>query len=139
MPRRLRFFLYRDDTMVSQFLEQLEGGAYDEENIRQQVGGGGSLGVGVGAGPVRASASRERTNSSETELNLRQTGPSRFSRFHEMAMDEEEVQQLDGCDEAIWDQLGDGEIIDVGVSLAIPDIVRTLGMVSRISSLMPIF
>ena len=46
-----------------------------------------------------------------------------------------------------WDQnqipnetsgLEDGEIIDIGASLSIPEIVKTLGMMGRISSFMPI-
>ena len=56
-----------------------------------------------------------------------------------MAMAEGEVQQIDGCDEAIWDQLQVGEILDLGVTLSIPDIVRSLGMVGQISALMPLF
>jgi hypothetical protein len=37
MAGRLRFFVYRDDAIVSQFLEQLEGGVFDEERIRHQA------------------------------------------------------------------------------------------------------
>ena len=139
MAGRLRYFLYRDDAIVSQFVEQLEGGVYDEENIRQQASGGTSLGVGVSAGPLRGTASRGQSSASESELNLRQTGASRFSRFHELAVEAGEIQELDACDEAIWDQLQVGEILDVGVSLEIPDIVKTMGMVGRVSALMPLF
>jgi hypothetical protein len=74
MPGRLRYFLYRDDRILDQFLEQLEGGVYDEERIHQQATGGGTLGVGVKAGPLTGNASRDRSSSSESELNLRQTG-----------------------------------------------------------------
>ena len=44
MAGRLRIFLYREDAIVSQFLEQLEGGLYDEENIHTQTASSGSLG-----------------------------------------------------------------------------------------------
>lgn len=125
--------------MVSQFLEQLEGGTYDAEEIRQQDSGGTSLGVGVHAGPLGADASRGRSSNTESELHLRQTGASRFSRFYELAMGDEEIQQLDGCDETIWDDLGIGEILDIGVSVSIPDIVKTMGIARRASSLMPMF
>lgn len=139
MPGRLRYFLYRDDRILTQFLEQLEGGVYDEERIHQQASGGGSIGVGVNAGPLRGNASRDRSSSSESELNLRQTGSSRFSRFYELAVTGGELQQLDGCDDAIWDQLQIGEILDIGVSLSIPEIVKSLGMVGRVTALMPLF
>lgn len=139
MAKRLRHFLYRDDTIVSQFLDQLQGGEYEAENIRQQASGGSSLGIGVHTGPLRGDAARNRTSSTESELNLRQTGPSRFARFYELASADESIEHFDACDEAIWDQLQVGEVIDVGVTLSIPDIVKTVGMVGRISSLMPIF
>ena len=53
MPGRLRYFLYRDDGIVSQFLEQLEGGVYDAENIRQHASGGAALGLGLMRGRFR--------------------------------------------------------------------------------------
>ncbi len=56
-----------------------------------------------------------------------------------MATAEGEVQLIDGCDEAIWDQLQVGEILDVGVSLSIPEIVKSLDSVGRVSALIPIF
>jgi hypothetical protein len=60
MPGNLRIFLYRDDAPVSQFLEQLEGGTYDEENIRQRKGSGGSLGTEIGIGSVGLKGSHLR-------------------------------------------------------------------------------
>jgi hypothetical protein len=136
---RLRYFLYRDDRIVSQFLEQLEGGVYDEENIKQQASGGSSLGVGVKAGPVTGNVDRTKSNATESELSLRQTGPSRFSRFHELASAEEAVQVLDACDDAIWDQLGVGEILDAGVTLAVPEMTKGLRMLGQVSDMMPLF
>lgn len=139
MAGRLRYFLYRDDHIVSQFLEQLEGGFYDEENIRQHASGGNSVGVGIKAGPLGANADRTKAHSTESELSLRQTGPSRFSRFHELASTDEAIQVLDACDDAIWDQLGVGEILDAGVILRVPEIVKGVRMLGRVSDLMPLF
>jgi hypothetical protein len=136
---RLRYFLYRDDQIVSQFLEQLEGGVYDQEDIKQQASGGGSVGVGIKAGPVTGNADRSKSSSAQSELSLRQTGPSRFSRFHELASAEQAVQLLDGCDNAIWDQLGVGEILDAGITLNVPEVVKGLRMLGQVSDLMPLF
>ena len=110
MAGSLRFFLYRDDAIVSQFLEQLEGGVYEEELIRRQAASGGSVGAGVGAGPVSFRGSRNRSSDEETEFKLTQTGPSRFSRFHDLATASEDLQWLDSIDEAIWDQMQVGEL-----------------------------
>ena len=139
MAGRLRYFTYRDDRIVSQFLEQLEGGVYDEENVKQQASGGSSLGIGIRGGPVSGSASRSSSNTAESELSLRQTGASRFSRFNDLARTEQEIQDLDGCDDAIWDQLGVGEILDVGVTLSVPEVVKGLRTLGQVSELMPLF
>lgn len=139
MVGRLRIFLYRDDAIVSQFLEQLEGGLFDEENIRRQAANGGSVGGGVTVGPVDVKGSRNRSTGEETEFNLRQTGPSRFSRFHELATASDDVQPLDAIDEAIWDQLETGEVIDARVMIDIPDILKSLDFASRASELIPFF
>jgi hypothetical protein len=135
----LRYFLYRDDRIVLQFLEQLEGGVYDEENVKQQAGGGSSVGVGIKAGPVTGKADRSKSTNAESELRLRQTGPSRFSRFYELACGEDGIQTLDACDNAIWDQLRVGEIVDLGLSLSTPEIVKSLRTLSQVSKLMPLF
>jgi|GEM_PF-3417107 len=139
MAARLRFFLYRDDPVVSQFLEQLDGGVYDEESIRRQGSSTGMIGGGVKAGPVKAEASRRRTSDEESQLNLRQTGASRFSRFHDLADDAENIQTLDAIDEAIWDQVETGEVVDAAVTLAVPPFLKSLDLVSRASAMIPFF
>ena len=55
MAGKLRYFLYRFDPIVSQFLEKLEGGACDEESIRRSCNSGTGLSAGVGVGPVTGS------------------------------------------------------------------------------------
>ncbi|MGO9455972.1 MAG: hypothetical protein ACLP62_02840 [Acidimicrobiales bacterium] len=139
MAGKLRYFLYRDDSIVSQFLEQLEGGAYDEESIRRSGSSGTGLSAGVSAGPISGKALRDRSNSEQSELNLRQTGPSRFSRFYDLANDDQAVQVLDACDDAIWDQLAQGEVIDLGVTIAVPEALKSLAMVGGVAKLMPLF
>jgi hypothetical protein len=140
MAGKFRYFIYLDDGIVSQFLEQLEGGEYDTERIRQSHGADSSVGIGVHHGPIQGNAQRGRSSSSESELDLHQTAASRFSRFHHLAMAEQEaIQHIDACDETIWDQLQVGEVLDVGVSLTIPHIVKALGSLDRISGLMPMF
>lgn len=139
MPGKLRIFLYRDDALVSQFLEQLEGGTYDEETIRRRKGSGGSLGVGIGAGPVGLKGSLDKSASQDLELNLRQTGPSRFSRFFDLASGSDDVQPLDAIDDGIWNQLEPGEIIDAAVVLEVPAFLKSIDIARKASSLLPLF
>jgi hypothetical protein len=139
MAGKLRFFLYRDDAIVSQFLEQLEGGVYDEESISQQAGGGMSLKGALSVGPVDVGASRDRSSSATSQMNLRQTGPSRFSRFHELATASDDIQPLDALDNQIWDQLEYGELIDCRVVIKVPEILKSLGIVNQVANLLPLF
>ena len=139
MAGRLRFFLYRDDAIVSQFLEQLEGGVYDEENISQQTGSGTALKGGLSAGPVDVSGSRDRSSSASSQMNLRQTGASRFSRFHELASASDDIQPLDALDNEIWDQVDTGEVIDTRVVIKVPEILKSLGLVNQVANLIPLF
>jgi hypothetical protein len=134
---KLRLFLYRDDTLVSQFLEQLEGGVYDEESIRTQTARTGSLKGGLSAHYVSAGASRDRSSSEESELSLRQTGASRFSRFHQLATDSSDIQTLDAMDEGIWDQVESGELIEAQVVLEVPEFLKALEFVGQASALIP--
>jgi hypothetical protein len=78
----LREFLYRSDDLVSQFLEQLEGGEFDEQRITDQSSRSSGLGASVTAGPLSASGDKRTGESSESELTMRQTPASRFNRLH---------------------------------------------------------
>jgi len=139
MAGRLRYFLYRDDRVVSQFLEQLEGGVYDEENIRQKSGKSTSAGGGLAAGPVSIKGSRDRSADHETEFSLHQTGASRFSRFHDLASGSGDIQPLDALDEASWDQMEPGEVFEARVTVKLPDILKTLDLAGQASKLMLAF
>lgn len=138
MPRRLRTFLYRDDAIVAQYLEQLEGGAYDEENIRRTTGSDGSVGAGIGLGPVELKGSRGKSAAHKSELSLRQTGPSRFSRFYALARGSGDVQTLDETDDTTWDRLQPGAIIDAAVVLEIPTLLKSIELASRAPALLPL-
>jgi hypothetical protein len=133
----LRYFLYRDDAIVSQYLEQLEGGGYDEESIRRQAGRGGTASADLRAGPVGLQAGGSRSSEEQSELNLRQTGPSRFSRFYQLANDGDGIQSVDAIDDAIWDQIATGEIIEASVTVVVPDVVKSLAAIGPIASLLP--
>lgn len=138
MAGRLRYFLYRDDTVVSQFLEQLEGGAFDEENLRRSGGRSTGAGAGVRGAGLALNAKHERHRDEESEVTMRQTGASRFSRFYNLAEQAEDIQTIDACDDGLWDQLGSGEIVDIGVSLEIPGIVKAIGMLAGFGTFLPI-
>lgn len=109
----LREFLYRRDELVAQFLEQLEGGEYDEERIREQSNSASGLGVSAGVGSVGLSGERRRGAASETELTMRQTAASRFNRLYSILDEAGSIQPLEVFDAEIWEQISRNEIIEV--------------------------
>lgn len=134
----LRDFLFLDERAVSQYLEQLEGGAYDEESIRHQGEKGSTFGGGARVGSLEARAERKAVNNEERSAVVRQTPSSRFSRFHGLVSDADLLQELPNLDEDIWSQLEVGEMVEVSASLTIPDVVKGLDMVQSAQSLLPI-
>jgi hypothetical protein len=137
MTKQYRFFMYIDDQMVGQFLEQTEGGKYGEEHISRQHKTGGSLGGSLQAGLAGAHAGASRGASEDTDVVRRPTPASRFARLHDALSADEAIQALDVADDTIWDQIGIGEIVESGVTLEVPAIYRVLAMAGSLSSFLP--
>jgi len=78
----LREFLYRRDDLVSQFLEQLEGGVYDEEQVTQKNQAASGIGASIGTHGARASVERKKQGDREAAMTFRQTASSRFDRLY---------------------------------------------------------
>jgi len=114
----LREFLYRRDDLVAQFLEQIEGGEYDEERLREHGGRATGASASAGIGPVTLSGERRKDGSSEKELTMRQTAASRFNRLHFLLTASDAIQPLNSLDDAIWNQLVRNEVIEVEASLS---------------------
>jgi hypothetical protein len=134
----LRHFLYLDDEMVAQFLEQLEGGGYDEEAVTSRGEQRRGLSAGVRAGPAEARAERGRAGSEETAVTMRQTPASRFDRLYRILTDHQAVQELVVFDDDIWEQLVTGEVVEVAATLSISDIAKHLAAVGSVEGLMPL-
>ena len=115
----LREFLYRRDDLVAQFLEQMEGGVYDEEQITERTQSGSGIGASVGARGANVSGERKRHADHEAALTLRQTAASRFNRLHSLLQQEEALQPLEALDDDIWDQLRRNEVVEVEANLTL--------------------
>ena len=136
---QLRFFLFLDDRIVAQFLEQLDLGEYGDEQISRQRQAGGSVDGSLRAGPAGIGAGYSKAVSEDTAVVRRPTAASRFARLYQELQAHEGIQSLDVADDGIWNQLQVGEIIESNVRLAIPEIYRVLAMVPGLSALMPVF
>ncbi len=134
----LREFLYRRDDLVGQFLQQLEGGEYDEERIKEQSGRTSAAGGSAGVGPLSLSAERRREGASATELTMRQTAASRFNRLHALLSNDDGIQPLTSFDDAIWEQIVSGEVVEVeGVLKLLPGVLE-MQQASGIGSFLPL-
>lgn len=93
---------------------------YEDEQRRSQRtkerGAGGRVGVsGLG---IQGEVSRSAVETSET--TLRQHRSSKFDRLHRMLEEQDAVQSLIALDEAIWDQLEVGELVEVSAQISFP-------------------
>lgn len=109
----LREFLYRRDDLVSQFLEQIEGGGFDEEQVMERTQSGSGVGGSVGAGGAKLSAERRKHGEREAAHTLRQTPASRFNRMHQLLSEGGAIQPLEALDDTIWDQLSRNEVVEI--------------------------
>lgn len=134
----LREFLYRRDDLVAQFLEQLEGGQYDEERVREQTGRTTGGSASAKFGPASFGAEHRKDGTSESELTFRQTASSRFNRLHSLLEQNEAVQPLAALDDSIWDQLERNEIIEVDAVLTLLPGVLQMEQVAGFASLLPL-
>lgn len=138
MGKQYRIFLYLDEMMVSQLLEQVEGGEYGEEQISRQQQGGRSFGGALAAGPAKAHADVGKGSSEDSATVLKPTAPSRFARLYDALREDNAVQDLDVADDEIWDQIPVGEIVECAVDLAVPSMYKMFAMVDAFSSLIPV-
>lgn len=134
----LREFLYRRDDLVDQFLAQLEGGLYDEEQVTDQSASAGRLGAGVAFGPLNANADRQREVQRESQRTVRQTPESRFNRVHELLSQHEAVQYLSSLDDGIWNQLQRNEIVEIDASIVLAPGVLDLSNLSALGDAAPL-
>ncbi len=134
----LREFLYRRDDLVAQFLQQLEGGEYDEERIKDQRTRTSGASASAGIGSLGLSGERRADGTSETELTMRQTAASRFNRLHALLHQKEAIQPLHALDDAIWEQIARNEVVEVEATLTLLPGVAEMHQVAGIDAVLPL-
>lgn len=134
----LRQFMYLDEQILGQFLEQLEGGFYDEEAITERTERGRHVRAGLRAGPAELGGDTGKSGAQETSMKVRQTPASRFDRLHRTLAEQALIQQLAAIDDEIWDQLTTGELLEIEATLSVPSIVKDLEAVGNVEALLPL-
>jgi hypothetical protein len=134
----LRRFLYLDDRLTNEYLGQVEGGLYDEEAQAASASVDSKRGGGVKAGPVRAEAGRTTGGEESSARTVRQTPESAFTRLSQLLEEHDAVQFLDAFDDAIWNQLRRGEVLEVEVNIQVPALVKFGQMATEMGSLIEV-
>jgi hypothetical protein len=134
----LRQFLYLNESLVDEFLAQVEGGLFDSEDEREGSGGGRNLGAGASAGPVRAEAASHRNTDQSRQRVVRQTPESRFDRLHVALSEAEMVQPMQAVDKAIWSQLRRGEILEIEAVTRLSGTATLFRMTEQVTALLPL-
>ncbi len=140
MPKRvLRSFLYLDEGIIDDYLAQYERGILEGLYTTKDITTGSKEGgAGLKIGVVEGSGKGISSSSSETSQTLRETPVSKFTRLHNYLVEDEAIQVLNGLDEAIYEQIESGEIIEVRGIARLPQWEHLAKVTTDFSSLIDI-
>lgn len=141
MSLTLRRFLYLDSELTGEFLAQLEGGRYTEEDLSRKGQRDSELGGALGAGGISAKAGKSSASGAEASRTVRQTPESEFARLAEQLEQENGLQFLDALDEQIWGQIRRGEILEIEADVLVSslrkvaELVGSMGDIKKVAEL----
>jgi hypothetical protein len=120
----LRQFLYYDESLVDDFLSQLEGGQTGEVKRREQLQRDRKGELNVGTGPLKAGGGRGRSATEETEAVIRQGRASNFERLHELLEGANELTEIEDLDEETWLSIKRGSLLEIDAQITVPQMAR---------------
>lgn len=132
----LRQFLYSDDDMAADFLAQLIGAEYDEQQITTENAGSSGFSAGLRAGPLEGGGNKDSSSRSSITTSMRQRRGSTFQHLLEELNAADLLRDLTrGIDETTWGQLQDGELIQCRCSLSRGPITTMLWMMGAMGAM----
>lgn len=117
----LRSFMYLDESILNDFLAQIEGGLLDgsiTEKVTKTKGMGGSLKLGIP--PFVGSVGGNSSATHEFERQIMDAAPARFQRLYSYLETYDLVHPLDNFDLATYSGLNMHEIVEVRGSAKVP-------------------
>lgn len=121
----LRQFLYYDESLVDDFLSQLEGGQAGEIKKREQLQRDRKGELNLGTGPLRAGGGRGRSVTEETESVIRQGRASNFERLHGFLLSAGELNEIeDDLDAETWNNIKRGSLLEIDTQVTVPQMAR---------------
>jgi hypothetical protein len=120
----LRQFLYYDESLVEDFLAQLEGGQAGDVRKREQLQHDGKDEISTGAMPLAAGV-QARNVTQETEAVIRQGRASKFQRLYELLITAGELTEIeDSLDAARWNSVKRGSLLELDIQVMVPQMTR---------------
>ncbi|KPV50449.1 hypothetical protein SE17_26895 [Kouleothrix aurantiaca] len=113
----LRDFLFLDTQVISDYLSSLEG--YIVEGPVEQTESG-EKGADGKFDLKAVSAGAKLSKSTETKRKLAITDVAQFQQLYDLLEEQEELQYLEAFDEAIWNQLRRGEVLEIQAKIKLP-------------------
>jgi hypothetical protein len=120
----LRRFLYLDAELTGEFLAQLEGGRFSEEELSTRGQSSRDLGGGLGTHGISARAAKGSSSEEEASRTVTQTPESEFARLAELLEENDALQFLEALDEQIWSQIRRGEILEIEADIAVSSLQK---------------
>lgn len=136
VPAILRNFLYLDEGLTSEYLAQLEGGVYDEEDQSEKGTRNRGIEGGGKAGPFNAKGSRGSNTEETSGRKMRQTPEGNYRRLEQALEAKDAMQWLDAFDETIWTSLKRGELVQVESIVKVPSLYQATEMAASCEPLM---
>lgn len=131
----LRNFLYLDSSTVADYLSSLDGSVVEGPVDHTQSA---KHDKGVKAALKIVEGSLSGGGSSETKEKRLVTDAAKFQRLYEL-IGENHVQFLDAFDDAIWQQIRRGELLELQCTIKIPEFFKMAQIADAIAPMVDIF
>ena len=131
----LRNFLYLDSSTVSDYLSSLDGSIVEGPIDHTQSA---KHDKGIKANLRIAEGSLSGGGSSETKEKRLVTDAAKFQRLYELVA-QDQVQYLDAFDDAIWQQVRRGELLELQCTIKVPEFFKMTQIVDAFAPMVDIF
>ncbi|GHO88309.1 DUF6414 family protein [Dictyobacter formicarum] len=136
----LRHFFYLNESIVDDYLSQLEGGLQEGPYTTKEVKSGNKGGSAGTKYFIEANINAGSSTSSETTQTIRETPTAKFNRMYSLLQENEEeiIHPLSGFDQAVYDQIEPAEIVEVRGIAKLPQWEKIAKAVNDTSGLLDI-
>jgi len=135
----LRQFLYLNTNLVDEFLAQIEGGTYDDEEQTLVERTGKELGGRLRAGPLSGSAGRSRGGEQQTTRTLVRTPESAFAHLADYLCEVGELLEFDDLSDETWRDVKSSEIFELSGVVSVSSILKYARLAQQAGPLLSLF